>query len=178
MITLLEIMFFLALIHFIYESTLAPSWRLRLRFRLFALRDEVRTLKGACRDPLEDRHYAYLLESINTMIAMLHRYDIAAIVAAEFRYHRDTEFRIHVDTRATILDDCNLPQAQNIRRSSVDLVARAIAVNSGVACAPLYPVALMGVGLSTLQKHLRKFTALSRRELESVAPERPGVAIG
>lgn len=176
MITLLEVMFFLALSHFIYESILAPSWRLSLRFRLFALRDEVQALKTR-RDLLDDEHYAYLQDSINTMIAMLHRYDIAAIIAAEFRYHRDPGFRIRVDTRATILDGCDLPEAQSVRRSSVDLIARAIAVNSGMLCAPLYPFALMGIGFSTLRRHLRKFATLSRRELESVAPYRPGIAI-
>ena len=177
MIALLEIMFFLALTHFVYESILAPSWRLSLRLKLFALRDEVYALQKDHRDALDDEHYAYLQDSISTMIAMLHRYDIAAIVAAELRYRRDPYFRFRVDTRATILDDCNLAQAQDIRRSSVDLVARAVAVNSGMLCAPLYPFALMGIGLSTLRTHLRKFAALSRRELESVAPERPGIAI-
>lgn len=178
MIILLEIMFFLALTHFIYESILAPSWRLILRFRLFALRDKVHALKGSSRGLLDDEHYTYLQDSINTMIAMLHRYDIAAIVAAELRYQRDPGFRLRVDRRATILDDCDLPEAQSIRRSSVDLIARAIAVNSGMLCVLLYPLAFMGIGLSTLQRHLRKFAALSRRELESVAPDRLGIAVG
>ena len=127
---------------------------------------------------LDDGHYAHLQDSINTMIAMLHRYDIAAIIAAEFRYHRDPGFRIRIETRATILDDCDLPEAQSIRRRSVDLIARAIAVNSGMLCVLLYPLALMGIGLSTLNRHLRKFAALSRRELESVAPDRLGIAVG
>lgn len=177
MVILLELMFFLALAHFIYESVLAPSWRLSLRYRLFALRDEVRALKADCGDLLDDERFAYLQDSINTMIAMLHRCGVAAIIAAELRYRRDPEFKRRVDARAAILDDCNIPQAQNIRRRSLHLIARAIAVNSGMLCAPLFPFALMGIGLSTLQKRLRKFSALSRRELESVAPERLGIAI-
>lgn len=178
MIVLLQIMFFLALVHFIYESILAPSWRLSLRYRLFALRDELCQLKADRRDGLDDEHYAYLRNSIDTMIAMLHRYDVAAIAAAEFRYRRDPEFRRCVDVRARILEDCNIPQAQSIRRRSVELIARATAVNSGMLCAPLYPFAVMGIGFSTVQKLLRKLAALSRRELESVAPGRVGVAIG
>lgn len=177
MIILLETMFFLALAHFIYESVLAPSWRLSLRYRLFALRDEVRALKGDCRHLFDAEHYAYLQDSISTMIAMLHRYDVAAIAAAELRYRRDPEFRRRVDVRARILDNCNIPQAQSIRRRSIELIARATAVNSGMLCAPLYPFALMGIGLSVIHKRLRKLATLSTRELESVAPERLGVAI-
>lgn len=109
MTVLLEIMFFLALVHFIYESILAPSWRLRLRFRLFALRDELRALKGECRGLLDDEHFAYLQDSINTMIAMLHRYDVAAVAAAELRYRRDPEFRRCVEIRTAILDHHSAP---------------------------------------------------------------------
>jgi hypothetical protein len=176
MIVLLELVLFLALAHFIYESILAPSWRLSLRYRLFALRDEVRALKVDCGDLFDNEHFAYLQDSINTMIAMLHRYGVAAIVAAELRYRRDPDFRRRVEARAAILEQCNLPQAQSIRRRSVQLLGRAIAVNCGMLCAPLFPFVLMGIGVSTLRKHLRKFSALSRRELESVAPERLGLA--
>jgi hypothetical protein len=52
------------------------------------------------------------------------------------------------------------------------------AVNSGMLCAPLYPFAVMGIGFSTVQKQLRKLAVLSSRELESVAPESLGVAVG
>jgi hypothetical protein len=170
-------MFFLAMTHFVYESILAPSWRLSLRYRLSALSDEARSLKENHWDTLADEQCMYLQDSINTMIAMLHRYDVAAIVSVELRYRRDPEFRERVDARAMVLDDCGTPQARSIRRRSVRLIARAIAVNSGMLCAPLYPLALMGVGLATLQKCLRKFAALSRRELETVAPDGKGIAI-
>lgn len=176
MIVLLETMFFLALAHFIYESIFAPSWRLSLRYRLFALRDEVRILSGTGRGLLDDQPYAYLQNSINTMIAMLHRYDVATIATTELRYRRDPSFRRRLDVRGTILDGCTSPQAQSIRRRSVDLIARAVVVNSGMLCAPLLPLALMGIGFSALQKRLRKFATLSRRDLESVAPERLGIA--
>lgn len=177
MITLLETMFFLSLAHFIYESILAPSWRVSLRYRLFALRDEARMLKGAGQGLLDDEHYAYLQDSINTMISMLHRYDVASIAATELRYSRDPEFRRRLDVRAAILDGCSNVHARSIRGRSVDLIARAVLVNSGMLCAPLFPLALMGVGFSALQKKLRKFATLSRRDLESVAPERLGVAM-
>jgi len=177
MITLLETMFILALAHYVYESILAPSWRLSLRYKLFALRDEARALKGDCQGLFEDAHYACLQDCINTMIASLHRYDVAAIVAAEFRYRKDSEFRRSIDMRDAILGSCDNPRAQSIRRRSVGLIARAVAVNSGMLCAPLCPFVLMGIGFSTLQKRLGKFAALSRRELDGIAPERLGIAI-
>ena len=108
---------------------------------------------------------------------MLYRYDVAAIAAAEFRYRSDPEFRKRVEMRSMILDACSIPQVQSIRQRSIDLVARALAVNSGMLCAPFYPLALMGIGLSALHKRLTRFSAPSRRELESVAPGRLSAAV-
>lgn len=178
MTILIELLFFLALAHFIHESILAPSWRLSLKCKLSALRDELHALKASGRDLFDDMHFVCLRDSIDTMLVMLERYDIVTIVAAELRYRKDSEFRKRVDLRARILDGCTIPQAQRIRRRSVYLIACAIAVNSAMLCAPLYPFALMGIGVSAIQRRLRKLSALSKRELESVAPESLGAAIG
>lgn len=177
MIILLETMFFLALAHFVYESILAPSLRLSLKYKLFALRDEVRMLDATCPGLLDDKHYTCLQDSINTMIAMLHRYDFVTIAATELRYRRDAAFRKRLDMRAAFLDGCNDPQVQSIRRRSIELMGRAVAVNSGMLCAPLYPLALMGIGFSALRKRLKKFATLSRRDLKRIAPDRLGIAI-
>lgn len=177
MITLLEIMFFLTLAHLIYESILAPSWRLSLRFRFFALRDEVRALKIDRGYHFDDEHFACLEDSINTMIAMLHRCDVAAIVVAELRYRRDSEFRARINARSSSLDDCRIPEAQSIRRRSLQLIAHAVAVNSGMLCAPFLPFVLLGIGVSAIQRRLRNFSVLSRQEFESVAPDGLGITV-
>lgn len=111
MIVLLETMSLLTLAHFIYESILAPSWRLRLRIRLLALRDEARALQGGCPGSLDNEHYVQLQSSIDTMISMLHHYDVVAVAAAELRYRKDPDFRERVETRVTMLDGCTIPRA-------------------------------------------------------------------
>lgn len=103
MIVLLETMSLLTLAHFIYESILAPSWRLRLRIR--------RALQGGCPGSLDNEHYVQLQSSIDTMISMLHHYDVVAVAAAELRYRKDPDFRERVETRVTMLDGCTIPRA-------------------------------------------------------------------
>jgi len=44
----------LAVYHFVYEGILAPSFRLKLRFELFELRDELRKLKISHAEDLRD----------------------------------------------------------------------------------------------------------------------------
>jgi hypothetical protein len=54
MTTAIIIFLALTVFHFVYESILAPSFRLSLRFRLFVLGDEVRKLKIECAESLND----------------------------------------------------------------------------------------------------------------------------
>src|SRR5262245_60473492 len=109
MSTLIWAMLLLALFHFIYESILAPSLRLSLRHNLFGLRDELRRLKVQYGDAFDDTHFLYLQGSINTMIAMIPRYDLATLYYAQRAYKRDAEFRNHVDERADMLGNCTIP---------------------------------------------------------------------
>ncbi len=45
MIYAISILFWLAILHFIYEGIILPSIRLNLRYKLFVLRDELRSLR-------------------------------------------------------------------------------------------------------------------------------------
>ncbi len=127
-----------ALGHFVYESILAPSMRLELRFELFKLRDEVRFLKmknlsskAASEPEFVDEHYGYLQDSINALLCVLYRYDIAAIWTITDRISRDEALRQRVEARARLLDACELPAVRSLRKRQLDIAARALAVNSG-----------------------------------------------
>lgn len=126
-----------ALCHFVYESILAPSFRLELRFELFRLRDEVRLLKinnllSKTSEPeFVDGHYGYLQDSINSLICILYRYDLAAIWTITGQIHRDEALRQRVEARARLLDDCELPAVLSVRKRQLDIAAKALAVNSG-----------------------------------------------
>lgn len=126
-----------ALFHFIYESILAPSFRLELRFELFKLRDEVRLLKidnlssNANEPEFVDRHYGYLQDSINSLISILCRYDLAAIWTITSQINRDEALRERVAARARLLDNCELPTVLSMRKRQLDIAGKALAVNSG-----------------------------------------------
>jgi len=125
------------LCHFVYESILAPSIRLELRFELFKLRDELRSLKinnlsSKTSEPeFVDGHYAYLQDSINALLCILYRYDLAAIWTITDQINRDEDLRHRVEARARLLDDCELPAVRSIRKRQLDIATKALAVNSG-----------------------------------------------
>src|SRR5215213_10262893 len=150
----------LAVAHFVFESILAPSLRLRLRFKFFALRDALRALKIACDSKLDDKHFDYLEESINTFIGVLPRIDFAMVTASELEYRRDEEFRRRVDQRLMVLDDCVIPDAKEIRTKTLRLATWALAVNSGVVVAISLPFAMFALGYQGLKKRLRTFASI------------------
>lgn len=69
----------LALFHFIYESILAPSFRMKLHFELGALQDQLRCLQREGSVRVE--HARYLDDSLSSLLCMLHRFDVAMLVA-------------------------------------------------------------------------------------------------
>jgi hypothetical protein len=168
MSVLVSVILLLTLAHFIYESILAPSFLLKIRYEAFALRDDLRLLKMERGDTLDDRHYEYLQDSINTLISNLPRFDVATLGLSERVYSRDPEFRQRVDERARLLENCAIPEAKNFRHRNVALAEKAILVNSGMLVAPLIPLILTGVGFSALKQRIRKFASLSEPDFHKV----------
>jgi len=121
----------LALVHFVYESILAPSLRLEIRFELFKLRDELRFTKINLGNKLDDKHYHFLQDSVNTLIGNLYRFDLATITKAMIEVEKDKDLKKRVQERSRFLDDCNVAEARKIRNESIKLAFRALRVNSG-----------------------------------------------
>jgi hypothetical protein len=168
----------LAFLHFIYESILAPSFRLNLRCKLFALRDELRWLKIEHGKELNDRHFEYLHESINLTIHFLNRIDFGGLVASEHEYKTNPEFRKRVETRQKVLDDCQIKSARDLRRKSVAIAAEAFLVNSGALIVWLIPVVVPAVLCALVTSKIRAWFALKikiwmavpERDLERITP--------
>ena len=128
---LIVILALLTLVHFVYESILAPSLRLEIRFELFKLRDELRFIKINLGNELDDKHYHFLQDSINTLIRNLYRFDLAIVTKAMIEVKRDKDLKKRVQERSLFLDDCTVAEARRIRNESINLAFRALRVNSG-----------------------------------------------
>lgn len=150
-----------ALCHFVYESILAPSIRLELRFELFKLRDEVRSLKinnlsSKVSEPqFVDEHYGYLQDSINALLCILYRYDLAAIWTITGQIDCDEALRQRVEARARFLDDCELPTVRAMRKRQLHIAGKALAVNSGPMLLLLLAPALALRGYKAVRGRIR-----------------------
>jgi hypothetical protein len=167
-IYLLGAMFALTAFHFVYESTLAPSFRLQLRFELFRMRDELRNLKMR-RNDLDDKHFLYLQDSINTLIANLVRFDAATLTRIDLELQRDSELRARTEARCKVMDDCAVAEARRIRRKCNIVGVKALAVNSGGWGGYILPGVFLLVGLSELKRGIKAALSIPEKDFARVA---------
>jgi len=169
MITAIFILIALAALHFVYESILAPSFRLSLRFKLFVLRDEVRKLKIVYASSLSDEYFDFLQDSINNLISNLNRFDMATFVGVGLESRRDPSFLKSAEERSRMLDDCTIPRAREIRKQSLKIVSAAICTNSGalflLICAPIIITLL---GYAEVKQRIRIFAFISEQDLKRI----------
>lgn len=163
-------MVLLAICHFIYEGIIAPSLRLKLRFKLFALRDELRSLKVDHKHQLREKHFEYLQDSINSSIAMLPRFDIWTMITIIRKLESDKELGAKAQERRKILDDCNIPDITRIREKSVGAAMEALLVNSGMWLFLLVPVIVIFVLYKTVTNKIKSIVVLPKPDLEKIAP--------
>jgi hypothetical protein len=171
MITGIFILIALAALHFVYESILAPSFRLSLRFKLFVLRDEVRQLKIDCAGSLSDKHFDFLQDSINNLISNLNRFDMATFVGVEFESKKDPSFLKAAEERSRMLDDCTIPRAREIRKQSLKIISAAIFINSGASFLLIFaPIIIAVLGYAEVKQRIRIFAFISDQDLKRIPP--------
>ncbi|HEY6019994.1 MAG TPA: hypothetical protein VIY48_08865 [Candidatus Paceibacterota bacterium] len=167
---LLSIML-LAVFHFVYESIVAPSWRLSIRFRLFALRDELRTLKMNHGEQLDNKHFNYLQDSINSIIHALPRIEVTTVAHIKLAIESDPELKARLVARQKILDDCVFPEMGEIRKRSIKLSLEVLAANSAGWVIYFIPFMYLASVYKSLERRVRALISLSDPDLAKVAPE-------
>ncbi|WP_116808358.1 hypothetical protein [Steroidobacter cummioxidans] len=172
-----------AILQFVYESIIAPSLRLELRFELFKLRDEVRLLKidssGAGNGvEFAELHFYELQDSINSLISLLFRFDLATVSAISAEIERDAELKRRVVERSRILDDCALPEILAIRGEQFRIATKALVVNSGPVLIWLVLPALLFVGYRALRNKVKDSLTVPETDLKRLLREQSPMEVG
>jgi hypothetical protein len=174
MVTVIYILFLFALIHFIYENILLPSFRLKLRYRLFSLRDELRGLKFENMDIIDEKLYKYLQTSLNVTVTILYRIDIGTVLKVQKRYEKDKKFRERIERRAKLIDNlvekCPIDKVAEIRREYLRVLEYAFLANSGSWFIYLVPIALVIVCLDKLNEFIKNISTIREHEVDEVVP--------
>jgi hypothetical protein len=160
----------LALLHFVYESILAPSFRMKLHFELQALRDDLRRLQLTSGPSPSDENFRYLDESLDALTLMLHRFDTGTLAAVGREMRRNPDLRGRVERRRRMLNECDVHEVVRARQQIVRIATRALLVNHGAWCIYIVPVAFGYFGLRNVRRLIVATISLPKPDLFRIAP--------
>lgn len=170
MTTFFLILVALAFFHFVYEGIIAPSLRFDLRFRLFALRDELRAAKLRHPHEVDGEAFHYLQRSINNTLRHMGFVSLKMVFSVRHLTDRDQEIMERLERVHRKIDNCPVVEVKAIRDRYRWLIGYAFLVNSGGWAIYLLPVIVGVVFFSSILTLSLKILALPEREIERIAP--------
>ncbi len=165
------LLYFLIIIvfyHFIYEGILAPSLRLKLRFDLFKIRDRLRNLKHEDSDVCSDEVFAYLQDSINNGLRMLHKTDLIRLVSIDAKIEKNPVLQKQIQRRREALCAVIDPDVQECMKDLNYVARTALLVNSGGWYIYLVPIALIWSAFDRIKEEVRELLAMPEAQFEKV----------
>jgi hypothetical protein len=116
-----------AIVFAIYQAAILPGLRLSLRYRVFALRDRLRTLvmNGTVKE--SDPAFNLLHEQLNFVSCNLFRYDLLRIVRSVNKMTE--EQKAYVAARVKIMEGAH-EEVRKIYQESIEVVSLSVVINS------------------------------------------------
>jgi len=162
--------FFLAVWHFIYERIVAITWRDELRHALFALRDDLRSLKIARPGECPDDLFALLDDSIARWINKLPLLRPSLLLRVRAEYRRNAELRAEVEAATGLIERCRSAEVRRIYTTMQEVLKRALVCNIGGTFLYLVPLALTYYCISAAMLLTMYLTLIPRRKAEGMIP--------
>lgn len=161
-----------AMLHFVYENILVPSFRLKLRFKLFELRDRLRILKLEHSEQISDELFEYLQDSINRAIKILHQIDVKTLFWLSKSIEIESvlsEMRI----RNRLINECPIGEIKQIEQSLTKTVGYTLVVNNGALLFYVVPFFAGFVWLNELKKWIKILVNIPDSEASKIVHEHP-----
>ncbi|OHX67390.1 hypothetical protein [Flammeovirga pacifica] len=150
-----------AIFHFVYEGIILPNKRLEYRYKLFALRDQLRVLKSNNEKELNDELFLILDDSISTTIQYLPYFSLSFLRDAEKILNKDDKYIEIVEERKKKFNNCKIEEFHEIKNKLSDYSFDVLAFNSGGWLPIGFPVYLLGKvfhSLAGIFKEMKEFS--------------------
>lgn len=157
MADLIIIVGFLAMLHYLYEAVLAPTFRLKIRHELFELRDSLHKIKL---DKLskDDREIVAIIEaSINNVLDRMTHINIVNIIRLHSEYAHDKEFKKIIDDFKAKMSISHNDGIKNIDRHLTILTGKALLANNAALLVYLSPIFIAIRLISNVYRYVKKW---------------------
>lgn len=159
----------LAILHFVYEGILAPSYRLEYAYQVFRLRDQLRMLKIERGREFPEKQFQIMQDSMNGILRNIELIDIVMLRECQKKIAEDKEFRARVEERLKVLEACQLDEVKAIRDRSARIVERVLSVNNGAWGFYLLPIGVAFICYQKTAQMVKCIATLSEPDIEKVA---------
>jgi hypothetical protein len=167
---LIILLIVLAIIHFMYDQILLPTFRLRIRSEIFELRDQLRTSlieyeESGGKDKPTLRAYKDVDDIINRTVNRLHLFTLVNILKAK---RNITEADRHViKKRHKLLESVGDKTPIEVYQNVGAKLEGALGVNSLISLIYLLPFILIILALSLVIKGVKAFSIQVKEKIHS-----------
>lgn len=167
----------LAAWYFLWESILAPSWRMNLRHQLFEMRDELRWA-WIDADASHAEAFALLQESLNNAIRFLHTINFSLILTIKRELSSNPGLSRRIENRRATIDASDHATIHKVDDKSAKIVSQALVANIGGWLCIVVPILIILVLTSRVTHAMLSVLAIPERVVSKFSPyPNNGVAI-
>jgi len=159
----------LAVWHLVYENLIATTVRMNLRFKLYALRDELRTLATGHSDDASRQAVSDMESILNNAIRLLHLATPMAIRAAAMEVEKDPQLARKIEQRHEAIN--KVAGLRSIFDQAIELTTDGCMVNVGGWALYLVPIFITLYTFDTIKEKMDSVLTVRTYELETIAPD-------
>lgn len=141
--TMLLVILILSILHFAYESVIAPTLRVYQRNKLFILRDKIREIDFHALKGNDKYAYEYIEKGLNNTISNLSRLNLYSITKYIEKLEKDVNFKKEVENRAKKIIESSVSELKEIYEEAGQITFDTVCINSGAWFFYLVPIALV-----------------------------------
>lgn len=171
MTILIFILAIASILHFIYESIIAPSLRMHLRNKLFELRDEARAIRAEGVSEEDEEAFWYTHDGINNLLDRLSWLTLHARISTMHTFRDDPELQALVKKRKAMLDSCKDQRIKDMFKRTSVIVEEAFIVNMGAWYIYLLPIVLLCVSLGSLKSLAGSLILTPDKKRDEILPK-------
>lgn len=161
----------IALWHFLYEGIVAPSIRMHLRNRLFALRDELRAAKAtAAIDPHDEPAFWFVHDGINSFLNRLPALTVSNLARLKRARDSDPNLRASFEDHLDKVLNAKSPAITSIFNRTNDVIQTAMITNAGGWFIYVVPIAICALLMRTAKKVAKATLLTPKPVLDEAMP--------
>jgi len=161
----------LAVWHFMYEAIIAPTLRLGLRNRLFALRDELRKAKIEGISLKDEDAFYFVHEGVNNFINRLPSLTVILAVKLNREYQVNQKLRTVMDGHLKAVQTAKNETIKCVFEKTNDVVVKAFWVNTGGWLIYIVPIVVVLYFMKRITQVISELLVTPSREMERLIPQ-------